>query len=398
MRVQILVTFLSRFGSAVAGFVIAILLSRFLGADGKGQASLLILNISFINLLTGVMGGSAMVFLAPRFSAFTLLLISYIWVPIATLLLWILYYFSGYSFVTLDANTFALAVLLGWFQTNSNFLLGKKQTHTFNILTLLQVFLTLSYLITAFYTNIAQNNFTQYIYALYIGYGLSFLASAYYTNKELNSYKIEPVRPILQKYIKHGGYLQLANLGQLLIYRTSYYIIDYYHNIERLGIYSNAIAIAESIWIVSRSISTIQYAEVANEKDINVSSQKTLRLRKINFGIAAALTFVVCILPDGLYTAIFGKDFKGLQQIIWLLAPGILAYSYTSITTHFFAGIGKNHYNTIISFSGFGITIIAGLLLIPSLSTTGAAITASVVYTLNAIQAQVMYKHLAKTF
>jgi O-antigen/teichoic acid export membrane protein len=398
MRAKILVTFLSRFGSAVAGFVIAILLSRFLGADGKGQASLLILNISFINLLTGVMGGSAMVFLAPRFSGFTLLLISYIWVPIATFFLWLLYFIFGYSFASLDVNTFALAVLLGWFQTNTNFLLGKKQTHTFNILTIVQVFLTLTYLIIAFYTNIAQNNFTQYVYALYIGYGISFLASAYYTNKEIDGYKLVPFVPILHKFIKHGGYLQLANLAQLLIYRTSYYIIDYYHNIDRLGVYSNAIAIAESIWIVSRSISTIQYAEVANEVDVSISSQKTLRLRKINFLIAAGLTFIVCVLPDGLYTAIFGKDFKGLQQIIWWLAPGILAYSYTTITTHFFAGIGKNHYNTIISFTGFGITIITGLLLIPSLNTTGAAITASIVYTFNAIQSHVMYKRLAKTF
>lgn len=396
MKIQILVTFFSRFGSATAGFVIAILLSQFLGAEGKGQASLLILNISFINLLTNVMGGSAVVFLAPRYSAFTLLVVSYIWVPVSALLLWALYMASGYTFTSLNHHTFILASLLGFFQTNTNLLLGKKQTHTFNILSLAQVLLTLTYLLIALYGPAALTDYNQYVYALYCGYGLSFIASLYYANKEINEYLLTDVKGVISKFIKHGGYLQLANLGQLLIYRASFYIIGYYHQLPPLGIYSNAIAIAESIWIVSRSISTVQYAEVANETDIKVSMQKTARLRWINVAIATGLTLIVCLLPDGLYTLLFGKEFKGLQEIIWWLAPGILAFSYYTITTHFFAGIGKNHYNTIISFSGFGLTVVLGMLLIPAYSAIGAAITASMVYLLNTLQAEYYYRKLSK--
>ncbi len=396
MKIQILVTFFSRFGSAAAGFVIAILLSQFLGAEGKGQASLLILNISFINLLTNVMGGSAVVFLAPRYPSFTLLAISYIWVPLSALFLWGLYTISGYTFTSLNHHTFILAILLGFFQTNTNLLLGKKQTHTFNILSLAQVLLTLTYLLIALYSSFATKNYHQYVYALYCGYGLSFLASLYYANKEITDYRISNTKEVINKFIKHGGYLQLANLGQLLIYRASFYIIGYYHQLPPLGIYSNAIAIAESIWIVSRSISTIQYAEVANETNMGVSMQKTSKLRWINIAIATGLTLIVCLLPDSLYTLLFGKEFKGLQEIIWWLAPGIVAFSYYTITTHFFAGIGKNHYNTIISFSGFGLTVVVGMALIPAYSSVGAAITASIVYMLNTLQAEYYYRKLRK--
>lgn len=396
MRAQILLTFITRFGGAVAGFAIAIVLSQFLGADGKGEASLLILNISFINLLTNVMGGAALVFLAPRFHTFTLLAVSWVWVLASALLLWVLYLVLGIELTGLHGHTFTLAVLLGLFNTNTNILLGKKKTTEFNILTVAQVLLTLGYLLFAFFGGILPVHFHQYIYALYVGYGLTFAASLYYVLKETEGYVLTDVKEVLRRFIKHGGYIQLANLGQLLIYRAAFYIIEYSYGLTELGIYSNAVAIAESIWIVSRSISTIQYSEVANEADIDVSRRKTILLRKTNVAIAAGLAIVVCLLPDGFYTMLFGKDFTGLQQIIWFLAPGIVAFAYAIITTHFFSGIGKNHYNTIISFAGFGVTIITGLIVIPIYGSVGAAITASVVNIACAVLAEGMFSKKLK--
>jgi O-antigen/teichoic acid export membrane protein len=386
MNSKIIVTFLARFGSAVAAFAIAIILSQFLGTEGKGKAALLILNISFINLFTNIMGGAALVYLAPRFHSFTLLLVSYIWIPLITGVLGILYYYSGYTFTSLDIHTFILSIILGWFNTNTNLLLGKQKTHIFNILSVIQVFITLIYLLIAFYGSIGAQQYSDYITALYIGYGVSFLASFIYTTKEFDGgLKLTRFSEVLRRYVWHGGYIQLANLGQLLIYRASFYMIGYFHTLSPLGIYSNAIAIAESIWIVSRSISTILYSEIANEKDINVSKQNTIRLRKTNLLISIGLVATVCFLPDSFYTYLFGRDFKGLQEIIWALAPGIVAFSYANLNSHFFSGIGKNHINTIISFSGFGLTAIIGIALIPSYSTIGAAITASLVYIITAI-------------
>lgn len=390
MKLQILVTFMARFGTAAAGFVIAILLSQFLGADGKGQASLLVLNISFINLFTNVMGGAALVYLAPRYKAFTLLALSYAWVLLAVILAFAGFILFGVPTDSLNIHVFALALLLGWFQSNSSFLLGKKKTHIYNMLAIVQVGLTLIYLLAAFYSDFTRN-FTQYIIALYIGYGLSFLASFFFALKETGEFKFSEAGVIFPAFIKLGAYMQLANLAQLLIYRASFYMIEYFRDDSHLGIYSNAIAIAESIWIVSRSISTVQYAEVANESNIATSISNTKRLRTTNFIITAGLVLVVCLIPDALYTKIFGRDFTGIQQLIWWLAPGILAFSYYTITTHFFAGIGKSHYNTIISFTGFALTIVAGLLLIPSYGITGAAITASVVYIVNTLQAAWMF-------
>lgn len=392
MNSKIIVTFLARFGSAVASFAIAIILSQFLGADGKGKASLLILNISFINLVTNIMGGAALVYLAPRFHTFTLLLVSYIWIPLSASVLGLAYYLSGYTITSLDIHTFALATMLGWFNTNTNILLGKQRTHIFNILSVIQVFITLAYLLIAFYGNLADKQYQDYVNALYLGYGASFSISFFYTNKEFtDGYTITSLKEVLRRFIWHGGYIQLANLGQLLIYRTSFYIITYFHSLKPLGIYSNAIAIAESIWIVSRSISTIQYSEIANEKDINISKQKTVGLRKNNILISLILIAIVCFLPDSFYTYLFGKDFKGLQEIIWCLAPGIIAFSYANLNAHFFSGIGKNHYNTIISFTGFGLTAVIGFILIPSYSGIGAALTASIVYIITAILGDILF-------
>jgi len=192
MNSKIIVTFLARFGSAVAAFAIAIILSQFLGVEGKGKAALLILNISFINLFTNIMGGAALVYLAPRFHTFTLVVVSYIWVPLIACLLGLVYYLSGVTFTSLDIHTFILATILGWFSTNTNLLLGKQKTHIFNILTVIQVFITLGYLLFAFYGSIGKQQYNDYIIALYIGYGISFLVSFVYTYKEFGNSSFTP--------------------------------------------------------------------------------------------------------------------------------------------------------------------------------------------------------------
>jgi len=258
------------------------------------------------------------------------------------------------------------------------------------MLAIVQVGLTLAYLFAAFYTDLGKD-FTQYIFALYIGYGISFLASLFFAIKESDGFSFSEYRQIFPVFIKLGGYMQLANLAQLLIYRSSFYIIEHFHGDTSLGIYSNAIAIAESIWIVSRSISTVQYAEVSNESNLATSISKTKRLRNTNFLITGGLVLVACLIPDLLYTTIFGRDFTGIQQLIWWLAPGILSFSYYTITTHFFAGIGRSHYNTIISFTGFVLTVVIGLVLIPAYGIAGAAVTASLVYIINTLQAAWMF-------
>ena len=81
-----LFTFASRLATAVVNFGTIILLSRKLGPEGKGIATLILVLVISVQLLCDFLGGAAMVYLSPRYRLRNLLFPSWIWAVFWSLL------------------------------------------------------------------------------------------------------------------------------------------------------------------------------------------------------------------------------------------------------------------------------------------------------------------------
>src|SRR4030043_472328 len=90
----------------------------------------------------------------------------------------------------------------------------------------------------------------------------------------------------LKKLATLGLYNQIAVFAQLLSFRLSYYILNSCFGKEEVGIYSNAVSIAESIWLIGRSIATVQHSRIVNSRDKKFSLALTSRLNRINLLIS----------------------------------------------------------------------------------------------------------------
>ncbi len=64
---KILNTFGTRLISAILNLLIAVVISRFLGPEGKGEQGLIIATIAYVLVFANLMGGGAIVYLTPRF-------------------------------------------------------------------------------------------------------------------------------------------------------------------------------------------------------------------------------------------------------------------------------------------------------------------------------------------
>ncbi len=391
---HILSTFFTRFFIAISNLAIAIILSNFTGAYGRGEQSLIITFISFIIIISGIIGSSSISYLLPRLNFSSLIVPSYLWVVVVTALCFFILPVLNQVDASYTVDICFLSLIFSFININTSVLISKQRIYEANMIGFVQALMTVIWLLFAF---IVLNNRTvnTYINALYVGYCSALLMSFSYTAPYFKAMKLQPVQDYLKasKMLSvFGFYNQVAVFTQMLSFRLSYYLLNSWIGTEEVGVYSNAVSIAESVWLIARSIGTVQHSRIVNSKDRGSSLKLTSRVNKLNIFISIFLLTVLSLIPSAWYIFIFGKDFNGINHIVWTLAPGILFFGIAIILGYYFSSTGKHFVNAIGSSAGLIVTVILGLILIPRYGVAGAGITASISYAITALIVWLYYR------
>lgn len=384
---KILNTFGARALSAVINLLIAIILSQYLGPAGKGIQSLIITTITFVLVFANLVGGATLVYLVPRHAPSLLILPSYLW----TILVSMVSYFVLLLFPVVEEafilHICVLSTLNSFVAINTSILIGREKISTSNLISLIQPFILIISLLI-FFTIKDEPGILDYIYSLYFSFGLSVLVSFAYYNKycgRISLHSLKEYRQIAIEMARYGILNQVAHITQMLSFRLSYYVLDHYHGEAAVGVYSNGISLAESIWLIAKSISMVQYARIANINDRIEAAKLTVRL--IKFSLAASLIILIplMLLPSSFYVFIFGDGFSGTRTVIWTLSVGVLVYNFSILTGHYFSGTGRYQVNAIASSLGLVASVILYFTLIPKFSLAGAGWATSISYLITTI-------------
>ena len=385
---KIINTFGTKITAAVINFLIAVLLSQVLGDTGKGTQALLLATITFILIFSEIVCGASIIYLTPRHSFKKILVASVVWSGFIALLMgFAIWAFYPKLAPDLIIHVAILSFISSLSNINFRFLVGKEEIQKANYNTLLQPVLMILTLIV-YYLLLKKSDIYGYIIGLYIAYGGTFLLGIWMLRKEyadLRHDKDKNYKPVLKDLFKYGFLNQTGHFVQFFNLRLSYYLLNEYIHVGRVGVFSNAVSLAEAIWIISNSIALVQYARIANADDRAYAQKLTLDLNKICLAVSAFAIIVLCLLPSSVYTFVFGPKFGEMAGIIRILAPGILFYCVFLILGHYYSGIGRYQMNTFAALCGMAATCILGFTLIPRYDVTGAAITSAVSYTVNAI-------------
>ena len=390
---NIVFTFFTRFFIAISNLVIAILLSNYLGATGRGEQSLIITSISLIIVITSLIGTSSISYFLPRHPFSLLILPSYIWVFFIIMICFVVLPFLAMVPKPYTTDVCILSLLLSLTNINVTVLIGNQRINAANTLNFIQSFVTILVLVL-FFTLFRMISVDAYLNALYAGYGAALLVSFFFLRPYLTGFKRHPLaawKEALKNLATFGFYNQLAAFIQILNLRLSFYILDSYFGKDDVGIYSNAVSIAESIWLISRSIATVQHSRIVNSNDNAWSVSLTSRLNKYNLAVSLGLLIILVCIPGPWYQFLFGEEFTNINRIIWTLSPGILFFGIFLILGYYFSSTGRPHVNTIANLAGIFITVVLGFILIPSYNTYGAGITASLSYGAMALVVAVYY-------
>ena len=391
---KIINTFGTRLLGAILNFLIAVVISQTVGDVGKGEQALLLMDITFVLIFSDIISGSSIVFLTPKHSFSKIILPAYFWSLLIGLFSIVVFPLVGGEITwSLAANVGLLSVLSSLASVNTSVLIGRERVNAANAVNLWQPVTLLLTLLVCYY-GFGMLNLNAYIIALYVAYGGSWLFGTILLHNEFRKFTFCPFdeyKVVVKDLFKYGILNQSGHLVQFINLRLGFYLLQRYVDVGSTGVFSNAVALAEAVWLISRSIALVQYARIANSDDADYSRRLTLDLAKICLAFSTAAMVVLALLPTSFHLWLFGPEFGDLPTLIRILAPGALIYSLFLIIGHYFSGTGRYQMNTYAALCGLVFTFALGFTLIPRYGIYGAAITSSVSYAANAVFVMIVF-------
>ncbi len=376
---------------AVVNLLLVAVMAHHLGLEGVGIVALIILAITFIQLVNNVVGGGGLVYLVPRYGIEALRWPSYMWAILTAAAAWLLLSNTAVVPAGFEVHATLIALLRSIAAIHTGLLLGRERYGAHNVLVLVQAVLLLVAMALLLQHDGADP--LDYVHAAYIADGTIALVSAVFL-LDRNAQRASTVTATMDLF-RQGLMAQLGNGIQLLNYRFTYYLVNSLHGSAALGLWSITTQLAESAWLVPKSLGTVLYARVSNLSDAEHQRGLTLVVLKVAVAVALLALTVLVMLPEPIYRYLFGPEVHGLAPLLLAMAPGLVAMSASQAISHYLSGSGRVYHNTIGSALGLVITVGLGYQLIPTLELLGAAITASAAYCVSLIYQIIIFNKVS---
>ncbi|MCC7050193.1 MAG: hypothetical protein IT239_00220, partial [Bacteroidia bacterium] len=180
--------------------------------------------------------------------------------------------------------------------------------------------------------------------------------------------------------VKLGFTNQTAHVFHLISTRFAFWALIQFSGTDTTGIFSNAIQIAEAVWVITNSFATVQYAKISNSTNHNNSIKLTNLLGRVTFVITALILTGVNLLPESFYLSLFGQDFIGIKLPLFILSIGTIFFNWMLIYGHYFSGQGIYKFNTLSVIISSVFTVASFLLIGKNLNLINASILTALSY------------------
>ena len=375
-RVEYL-SILNRAFGLVSALLLVIMNLHFVHVEGQGTIALINFGILIVATLSQFIGGGALIYLIPRIGENKIALPSIIWIAISACITFVLLLVLGAPFI---GFTLLLGTLQSLFVLQQMILLGKEKIESYQILLFTQSFSSLIF-VACFYMSTDWG-----ILAFISGQLLSFVVTAtvgfFLTPHVWKKMRFDLSKNDLRQTAKLGGYAQLGNIFHLGNQRSYLYFLENSGAEGKIftGVFSLLMYVAEALWSVVKSLSSILASRVAQTS--NFREHVALTKRYLILGISTTTLGAFCFLlfPNRWLSVFIDYDISFLKEGFFFLVPGVIANTVTVSYAHLFSGRGLHQYNFYSAITGFAVAISCSAILIPTHHINGACMSASVAF------------------
>ena len=206
-----------------------------------------------------------------------------------------------------------------------------------------------------------------------------------------------PFRPsfgVLRDQIRFGMQGELGNLLQLVNYRFDQFVVVTYLNAAAVGFYSVAVAVAESLWLVSGATLMVLTPRLTGADDEDAAEFAPFVCRTV---LLVNILLAICLAAASrvLIETAFGSGAGRSVLPLMFLLPGVVAMSGGMTLSAYIFSRGRPILNTYTTAATVVITLALDLILIPIVGIRGAAIASSVAYTASFALALFWFRRLS---
>ncbi len=335
---------------AFAGLVTVILTSKYLGAEGRGVVSLFTSSVALLQLFCDFGSSSALINLSYRINQRRLWLSALLWVFFISLLSYgFIYFFADIAYIFLvPVAAFFYSIL----NIHCLLLMGNRMVTKRNILLVIQPVLLLIFFIAYFFNS--GLGVGAYPIAFITALFISVMISWQFIQNKLQAES--QGKFIFEKQIlTQGFWAQGGHTIQFLNYRINFFLIVFFLGNAALGVYNNAIVIAESLWILGHSMGQMMHMKILNTESDIEHRRITNKMMVYNFAGTIVFLIVLLYLPASFWEWLFSKEFTSINGLFIWLAPGIICFSISNILNHYFHA--KNQFKIIVWCNAIGLLV-----------------------------------------
>ena len=400
MKKDAILTIIFRGISASLNLLIGVLTARMLGSEGRGIFAI-VFNILTLILLFGNMGLSVsniyfisndshnenkVISVSFYFSLFVGVIFAVLgFVLLKTELPSMVGYdiYSKYIFIILVIVPFALVNknLITVFQAKQEFI-------KFNLYSITQnfMFVLLFAIGYFFYSQFKLLQLSFYI--LDISYFTAFILVVYLLFGKIKISQFD--FNFLKKSLSFGLKGYIANINGFLNYRADLFILAIYKEPAEVGIYSISVVVAESLLLISESLSIVLAPKVGRSKGIE-GRELTNKVLYYNFLILTFLSFIIAVTGYWLIPVVFGNEYLTSFYSSLILLPGIIVIGLASNLASYFIGVGNTSIFMTASTLSLISNIVMDFLFIPKYGMYGAATASTISYFVSFLYGYMVY-------
>lgn len=378
------------------GFLVGLVIARVAGADQFGSLSLMIVNATFIYIITGLGTDAAIVWhgIAEKkydrdkvfsFTIITALIQLFFFYIIAILGL----FFLGHALLSGGAG---LKIFLAEIVYFTGLVITEKFTSLYysqheaklanRILAI--VAMVLFALIIGMWilspASIIEN--PVWVYSLFI-----FIPSFILLLSYLIKYKPSVKKIAEEEYKSFSSFsavVLITNVIQFIAFRADYWILSFYYDNAVVGIYAQASKFAQLLWIVPGILAGMLTPALKNEQQ-RLTETGLLSLTRMSFYIHLLLALLLVIASFLIYSFFLPAEYFGGYYSLLLMLPGYLVFIITTLLAAYFSAHRLLKVNLYGSIFCCLLILLLDLFLIPALSYKGAAIANLLAYSITTI-------------
>ena len=378
---------ISRISGVFISIIYSIIFNRYLGAELRGEASVIANYISIISAVICIGmyqaypfykkkdGDVFYPFLNTMFSFYLLIFIGF---AVAAV-------FLPFS-LNLKVALFLIPVQACLRQLNYVLIIERPKIRNISI----NVIHVLDILVVALLWIFTEVSYTFLVTIFVIENIISFTIS--FANLKLVFSKLRFTLRLLPEYARFGIMPMITIFLMTVNYKVDILMLERYEPVTmaQIGIYSIGVALAEKVWLIPDAVKDILLSRLCKEK--GRGEEEVAKIIRINLVVTVATVLFTALVSKPFVNIVYGEEYMGADVITVIMLAGVIGMIFYKMVYSYNVSLGKRAVNLTFLGVAAAVNVIGNLIFIPSFGIYGAALTSVISYTLCGICFLVYFK------